>query len=69
MGKLLYRVLFRDEKSSRLWGFDSPDAAHDWVSRRHPGRDYVVRPEVINAFVYRLMLRPTKDRLRRRRHR
>jgi hypothetical protein len=65
LGKLLYRVLFRDEKSARLWGFDSAAAAHDWVGRRHPGRDYVVRPEVINTFVYRLMLRPTKVRLRR----
>ena len=63
MGKLLYRVLFRDERSSRLWGFDSATAAHDWVGRRHPDRDYVVRPETINTFVYRLMLRPTKDRL------
>jgi hypothetical protein len=62
---LLYRVLFRDEKSSRLWGFDTADAAHDWVGRRHPGRDYVVRPELINTLEYRLMLRPTKDRLRR----
>ena len=65
MGKLLYRVLFRDEKSWRLWGFDTAAAAHDWVSRRHPGRDYVVRPEMINTVVYRLMLRPTRDRLRR----
>jgi len=65
LGKLLYRVLFRDEKSWRLWGFDTAAAAHDWVSRRHPGHDYVVRPEVINAFTYRLMLRPTRDRLRR----
>jgi hypothetical protein len=65
LGKLLYRVLFRDEKSARLWGFESADAAHDWAGRRHPGRDYVVRPELINTVVYRLMLRPTKDRLRR----
>ena len=65
MGKLLYRVLFRDEKSSRLWGFDTAAAAHEWVGRRHPGREYVVRPEVVNALAYRLMLRPTGDRLRR----
>ena len=65
MGKLLYRVLFRDEKSSRLWGFDSAAAAHGWVGRCHPGREYVVRPELINPVVYRLMLRPTRDRLRR----
>jgi hypothetical protein len=62
---LLYRVLFRDEKSPRLMGFDSADAAHEWAGHRHPGRDYVVRPELVNTLVYRLMLRPTKDRLRR----
>jgi hypothetical protein len=65
LGKVLYRVLFRDEKSSRLWGFDTAEAAHDWVDRRHPRREYVVRAEAVDPLAYRLMLRPSKDRLRR----
>ena len=63
MGKLLYRVRFRDEDSPRFWGFDTAASAHDWAGRRYPGRDHVVRTESINAFVYRFTLRPSKDRL------
>jgi hypothetical protein len=63
LAKLLYRVSFRDERSVRFWGFDAAAGAHDWVHRRHPGRDYALRTEPVNAFVYPLMLRPTKERI------
>ena len=65
MGKLLYRVRFRDEKAPRFWGFEDAAAAHDWVHRRHPGRDHVVRTEPISPLVYQFMLRPSKDRVQR----
>jgi hypothetical protein len=63
LGKLLYRVRFRDEDSPRFWAFDTAAAAHDWVGRRHPGRDHVVRTEPINPFLYQFTLRPSKERL------
>jgi hypothetical protein len=62
---VLYRVLFRDQKSPRFWGFDSASAAHDWAAHRFPDREHVVRTEVVNSLVHPLLLRPTSARLRR----